>query len=150
VKDVQETQDASEAQLAPRKQLPNDDSDSESVHFEDMDWEPSNPVSKGLHAIHRSFSTGIDQWSSVLRVTTLCAVFAAYNAYFLGSIVHSVGREDVDIGWCDGTGFLIIMTVIVYWSLLYYHVIKKYWGEAIYEHVMSPIGKMWDALWKQM
>ena len=56
--------------------------------------------------------------------------FILYNAYLIGCIVKQVDT-DTDITtweWCDGVGFLIILTAIVYIGLLYSYFLKPFLG----------------------
>jgi pyrimidine nucleoside transport protein len=52
--------------------------------------------------------------------------------------------------WCNGVGFLIIVTGIVYWSLIYYHVLKRFFGKMFVRSIAEPIGKLWDKCWKNV
>ena len=66
-------------------------------------------------------------WSKVKRVVRVLAIVlfvAAYNAYIAYALHHHLRTGRV-IDWCGGLGFLIIVTVIVYISLFYFHIIKK-------------------------
>ncbi|GAB0097940.1 Sodium/nucleoside cotransporter [Sergentomyia squamirostris] len=45
---------------------------------------------------------------------------------------------DCDLGWCHGYGFLMILLVFVYAGLIYYQVVKRFWGQKIYNSVLRP------------
>ncbi|GAB0100840.1 Sodium/nucleoside cotransporter [Sergentomyia squamirostris] len=45
---------------------------------------------------------------------------------------------DCDLGWCHGYGFLIILMVLVYAGLIYFQVVKRFWGQQIYKNVLRP------------
>jgi len=59
------------------------------------------------------------------KVILIIILVAAYNAYLVYAIhFHlSTGRP---MDWCGGLGFLIVLTLIVYFFLLYFHVIKRF------------------------
>lgn len=40
--------------------------------------------------------------------------------------------------WCDGYGLLLILFVLTYLSLFYYHIIKPYFGSKLYGTVIGP------------
>merc|ERR1712106_383319 len=59
------------------------------------------------------------------KVILIIILVAAYNAYLVYAIhFHLATGRPID--WCGGLGFLIIITVIVYCNLLYFHVIKRF------------------------
>lgn len=59
------------------------------------------------------------------KVFLIIILVAAYNAYLVYAIhFHLATGRPID--WCGGLGFLIIITMIVYCNLLYFHVIKRF------------------------
>ncbi|XP_043201765.1 sodium/nucleoside cotransporter 1-like isoform X3 [Amphibalanus amphitrite] len=79
-----------------------------------------------------------------IAVKTL--LFLAYNAYLIGAIVNTVQRGE-PIDYCDGVGFLIIITVLAYAGALYYYALKPCCGEAVHTGVLQPASTMGAALW---
>ena len=66
-------------------------------------------------------------WSKVKRVVRLLAIIllvAAYNAY-IAYALHFHLKTGRNMDWCGGLGFLIIITALVYFSLFYFHILKK-------------------------
>ena len=59
-----------------------------------------------------------------VKILAIILLVIAYNAY-IAYAIHYHMRTGRDIDWCAGLGFLIIITIIVYVSLLYFHIIKK-------------------------
>ena len=59
-----------------------------------------------------------------VKIVLIIMLVAAYNAY-IGFALHYHITSGRDIDWCGGLGFLMIITVIVYVFLLYFHIIKK-------------------------
>ena len=58
------------------------------------------------------------------RVTTLLVAVSLYNAYLIYAIhYHVSGGRPLD--WCGGLGFLIVLTLLVYLGLFYFHVVKR-------------------------
>jgi pyrimidine nucleoside transport protein len=74
------------------------------------------------------------------RKVKLLLTFATviYNVYLILSINYTVSN-DIPIGWCDGLGFLLLLTAIFYWSLFYYCVIKRHFGKRIKMDVIGPL-----------
>ena len=59
-----------------------------------------------------------------LRILAIILLVAAYNAY-IAYAVHFHLKTGRNMDWCGGLGFLIIVTALVYFSLFYFHVLKK-------------------------
>lgn len=59
-----------------------------------------------------------------LRILAIIVLVAAYNAY-IAYAVHFHLKTERNMDWCGGLGFLIILTALVYFSLFYFHVLKK-------------------------
>jgi hypothetical protein len=47
--------------------------------------------------------------------------------------------DECNLAWCDGLGMLIIIVALVYFGLLYYFIIKKHCGTALYNNVLKPV-----------
>ncbi len=52
--------------------------------------------------------------------------FLLYNLYLFYAVYHyfSTAEEGEGVQWCDGLGFLVIVTIIVYSSMIYFRVVK--------------------------
>ena len=59
-----------------------------------------------------------------LRILAIILLVAAYNAY-IAYAVHFHLKTGRNMDWCGGLGFLIIVTGLVYFSLFYFHILKK-------------------------
>ena len=55
--------------------------------------------------------------------STILLVAVVYHAFLIAAIVHFANGSG-GIEWCDGLGFLILITVVVYASLIYQHVAR--------------------------
>jgi hypothetical protein len=58
----------------------------------------------------------------------------------------SLFTGDCDLEWCDGVGLLIILILLTYLGLIYYHIIKKFFGMLIYKNILTPIHEWWNRL----
>uniref|UniRef100_A0A1B0GGV0 Putative concentrative na+-nucleoside cotransporter cnt1/cnt2 n=1 Tax=Lutzomyia longipalpis TaxID=7200 RepID=A0A1B0GGV0_LUTLO len=45
------------------------------------------------------------------------------------------------MGWCHGYGFLIILMVLIYVGLIYFQIIKRFWGRQIAKSAIEPFTK---------
>ena len=70
-------------------------------------------------------------------------IFVLYN-WYLGYCIYlkkdNGGYEITEFEWCDGLGFLIIITALVYLGLLYFLVLKPYAGPPLNKAIAEPIG----------
>lgn len=82
-----------------------------------------------------------------IKKTCLIVIALLYNAYFAATVWYAV-HNGIPIDFCDGVGFHIILTGLVYLCLFYFQIVKRYWGKAIYTSVMQPIGEGYDRVWK--
>ena len=71
----------------------------------------------------------------------------AYNAYFVASVYYMLDKG-IPMDWCNGVGFLIILTAIAYLGLFYFQVVKKLWGKKIYKVALKPFFNWLSQLWK--
>ena len=70
-------------------------------------------------------------------------IFVLYN-WYLGYCLYlkkdNGGYEITEFEWCDGLGFLLIITGMVYLGLLYFLVLKPFAGPPINKAIVEPIG----------
>ena len=68
-----------------------------------------------------------DGWNlkRLVKIVLIIVLVTAYNGYMAYALHYhiSTGR---DLDWCGGLGFLIIITLITYISLLYFNVLKRF------------------------
>ena len=71
-----------------------------------------------------------------------------YNAYFISCMFYYVNHDEIEMDWCDGVGFLIALTIVMYVGLFYFQVVKRFWGKAIYKAALKPMGEGYEKAWK--
>ena len=76
------------------------------------------------------------------KIFISAVIFILYNVYFIGTLVHQANQNVEFRYWefCDGHGFLIIITAIVYFGLFYYNIFIPLLGDKVYNNVFKPIG----------
>jgi len=74
----------------------------------------------------------------VAKTFFILVILIAYNGYLAAAIRYAV-KNDTGIDWCDGLGFLIIVTGITYWSFFYYYGVKRYLGKSIRNNCLLPL-----------
>ncbi|XP_015110947.1 uncharacterized protein LOC107037099 isoform X2 [Diachasma alloeum] len=71
-----------------------------------------------------------------LKYVILHAIILVYAVF--ASLYWTNHNSNCELEWCNGYGMLLILLGIVYFSLLYYYVIKRYLSDGI-KTVFSPI-----------
>ena len=76
------------------------------------------------------------------KIVLSCTIFILYNIYFTFALTH---RADENLEWefCDGHGFLVIVTAITYIGLFYYLIFIPCFGEKLYQ-LFKPLGKFFS------
>lgn len=110
-------------------------------------FESGSFLGKKLEALRNSTGRVFSKRSDLVRTIIWVIIGLLYNVYFVASIHYSI-RNGIPMDWCDGVGFLIVFTALIYLGLFYFQVVKKFWGESIYKSVMKPAGDAFDRYWK--
>lgn len=81
-------------------------------------------------------------------LATAIVAFLLYNAYFIGVIIR-YEKYDLAWEWCDELGFLFIITVITYAGLIYYQIIKRFFGRWLDDKLVKPAVKAVDRVFSR-
>ncbi|XP_063984863.1 uncharacterized transporter YutK-like isoform X2 [Diachasmimorpha longicaudata] len=107
---------------------------------DDMKYDNESITSTSCCANGRNF---LNSWYSenrravkVLKYVILHSIILVYAVF--ASLYWTNHNSNCELEWCNGYGMLLILLGVVYFSLLYYYVIKRYLSEGI-ETVFSPI-----------
>lgn len=77
----------------------------------------------------------------------LSLLVVLYFAYFIAVLViHSKVQEDNY--WCNGDGFLILITLIAGAGILYFKVVKVYCGDFLYSNVLLFLDAQFSKVWR--
>lgn len=104
-------------------------------------------VGSALEKFWGWIGSAFSERSELMRGIIYVIIAILYNAYFVASVYYSI-HNGIPMDWCDGVGFLIVLTGLIYLGLFYFQVVKKYWGKAINRSVLKPLGKAFDRAWK--
>lgn len=104
-----------------------------------------NILSKVIEGGRTAVGDLIQKHKKLVKNVVLLGLFVAYNGYVATAVAYGT-RHDQPMEWCDGLGFLIILTAIIWWSLFYYIVLKGIFGKAINKAVLIPMGRMLKTL----
>ncbi|XP_068208642.1 uncharacterized transporter YutK-like [Palaemon carinicauda] len=83
-------------------------------------------------------------WLKRIFLGLLAAVYAVYFIY----VLRVPTKAEENDYWCEGDGLLIVITFCGVVGLLYFQIIKPYFGSFIYErlikHISNGCGKIWQ------
>ena len=74
-----------------------------------------------------------------------------YNAFLVAAIYYGVADDeggDGGLDYCHDVGFLVILTVVVYAGLLYFGVVKRFFGKAVQRALFKPAQQVTDRLFQ--
>ncbi|KDR11084.1 Sodium/nucleoside cotransporter 1 [Zootermopsis nevadensis] len=86
------------------------------------------------------------QHTNALRTVFIVIFNACILGYLITAVMFFKAQGDCDLEWCDGLGILIIILGLVYLGLLYYHIIKKFFGMFLERNILIPIHNQWHRL----
>ncbi len=79
------------------------------------------------------------------RILFKLLLFLGYNVFLGFAIAHhlsNTGGELVDLGWCDGLGFVIAVTAVVY----AYHVVAYAWRNLVPAKFKTVLSEAWQTV----
>ena len=98
--------------------------------FDDLEFQPNlvsrieDSISSGLRAFRASLGGcgdfAVDHGAAV-------AVAVLFLAYFVAAVRHHSLHNQGSMEWCDGLGFLLILTLCLVWGFLYYWLLKPFY-----------------------
>ena len=105
----------------------------------------TGPFEKAVNLLVKARNSPFEYLSKNPKATNAvikATLFILYNGYFIGCISKQVLSDKQEWEWCDGVGFLIIITGLVYLGLFYFGILKPLFGEKFNTSIATPIGKM--------
>ncbi|KAA0191186.1 hypothetical protein HAZT_HAZT011173, partial [Hyalella azteca] len=75
------------------------------------------------------------------------ALTLAFSGYFITALftVTDLDRGDY---WCEGDGLLLVITGCTAIMMLYFLIVKQFYGEQLYHSVVEPLDAKYEMVWK--
>lgn len=83
----------------------------------------------------------------LLKKVVISLLAVLYVIYFISVLIIHSDVQEANY-WCDGDGFLILITIIFGTGLFYYKVVKVVWGEFLYQHVILFLSKIFNMVFR--
>jgi len=91
----------------------------------DLENAPTNVITKTLELVSLKNLFHYISSSSILKLGIRILLFCLYNVYLVTAIAYHV-RNDTDFGWCNGLGFIIVITSLLYLGISYFYIAKPF------------------------
>lgn len=102
-------------------------------------------VTKSVILLRQMIYNFVVEYKFILVSSFLMALFVLYFVFFGFAI---------EIGWktttsyCDGVKFLFIITVLSGIGLIYFQIIKRFFGKILYKHCIKPLTEWTEEVWE--
>lgn len=87
----------------------------------------------------------IVQNKGLAKLGGIFLIFLCYNGFLVTAVAYNV-RHELSIAWCDGLGFLLVLTALLYWSLFYYVILKGYCGHWFENNLYKPLARVYNTV----
>ena len=103
------------------------------IYFEDLP-KKLNVIESFFEKIHSYFdSSKFD--NSKINIVFKVIVMILCKVYFICAVLHFIQKknlnDDLNLDFCNGFGFLLLLTIVIDLSLFYYKIIKPYFTKWI-------------------
>ncbi|XP_038217725.1 solute carrier family 28 member 3 [Zerene cesonia] len=130
-------------------QKKNGDINGQIVH-EFLEYHPSGWLEQTLDRMGSSTDDFIKKNSSAVRTISLFVLNGLVFGFFFGCLYYwlTISKEPLEL--CFGFGSLIALLSIIYFFLIYFLVMKRFFGEWFERTVWEPTERVLTALWKHL
>ncbi|XP_060808768.1 uncharacterized transporter YutK isoform X2 [Amyelois transitella] len=117
--------------------------------FEDLEHQPSSWLDKTLSKSQASTGHFITKYRVMLKVAFLVLLNLGAWAFFIACYVHySNELQSPGLELCDGFGSLIALFSIIYFFLIYFLIIKRFFGKWFERRIWSKVEAFLSFLWQ--
>ncbi|XP_061726278.1 sodium/nucleoside cotransporter 1-like isoform X1 [Cydia pomonella] len=120
------------------------------VIFEPLDHEPSGWLETTLASLGSSTEDFFKKNKSSFGTVMSFVLNGLVIGYFIGCLYYYLEYTDAPLYLCEGFGSLIAFLGIIYFFLIYFYVVKRYFGAWLSKNVYSNIGAAGSFVWKFM
>ncbi|XP_073964598.1 concentrative nucleoside transporter 2 isoform X2 [Choristoneura fumiferana] len=116
--------------------------------FEELDYEPSGWLETTLGHVSSSTESFFKKNKSSMGLVTPFVLNGLVIGYFIGCLYYYLKYVNEPLALCSGFGSLIAFLGIVYVFLIYFLVVKRFFGSWLSKNVYSKIDAAGSFLWK--
>lgn len=108
-----------------------------SVVIQETNYEDNNslPSMQEKRLECPTFTTQCSYDPLLVRYASWVLIGLVYNGFLIGAVLYAVEKSNRLIDWCNGVGFLIVVTSVAYVGLFYQFVVKRLvakWMASVY------------------
>lgn len=89
-----------------------------------------------------------DKKLRIMMKRVFLSLLAALYVIYFGYVLYLPTKVEVEDYWCDGDGLLILITGCVVFGLLYFQIVKPYFGTFLYDNVIKPVVNLCGKIWQ--
>lgn len=119
----------------------------EIIHDE-LEHTPTGWMERTMSKMSGSTEDFIKNNSPKIRITALVLLNSILFSFFFGALYYFIEYDTSPLQLCEGFGSLIALYVIVYFFIIYFRVIKKYFGNWFEKVVWNRFEKTCQRLWR--
>ncbi|XP_077291965.1 putative transporter YutK isoform X2 [Arctopsyche grandis] len=144
--EIQKPTNQDENGLHHRKSLKN--GNLEAIEMEEMEeLEEENAIFKKINSMSKETKQFFSKRKLMVRYAAFGLLNALVFAYFFAALNYWFTYNRNKWEFCDGFGMLLILMSLVYFFLVYFIIVKPFFGKAIYRLVLKPIDNIYLKLW---
>ncbi|XP_068622381.1 uncharacterized transporter YutK-like [Battus philenor] len=123
------------------------DTNGEVIH-EKLDYEPTGWLEVTLYKVGNSTEEFLKKNSSAMKTISIFVLNGLIFGFFFGCLYYWLNYSDKPLELCHGFGSLIAFLSIIYFFIIYFLVVKRYFGGWFERTVWRRVENLCLYLWK--
>ncbi|XP_026736887.1 solute carrier family 28 member 3 [Trichoplusia ni] len=115
-----------------------------------LDYEPSGWLEKTLTRVGSSTDQFISKNRSAMKTITLFILNGLVIGFFFGCLYYYLNYSNDPLELCYGFGSLIAFLSIIYFFVIYFNFVKKFFGNWFEKNVWTKVEDIADMLWAKI
>nr|XP_049699363.1 solute carrier family 28 member 3 isoform X1 [Helicoverpa armigera]XP_049699371.1 solute carrier family 28 member 3 isoform X1 [Helicoverpa armigera]XP_049699375.1 solute carrier family 28 member 3 isoform X1 [Helicoverpa armigera] len=129
----------------------NNEKNGKTITHEYLDYQPSGWLETTLMRVGNSTDDFFKENRSVVKTVTLFIINGAVLGFFFGCLYYWLNYSTDPLELCHGFGSLIAFLSIIYFFIIYFTVVKRYFGvwfeRVVWLKVENAFEKLWGMTW---
>ncbi|CAK1549012.1 unnamed protein product [Leptosia nina] len=129
-------------------QKKNGDTNGMEIMHEKLEYVPSGWFEKTMSNIGSSTETFVKENSSAMKVILIFILNGIVIGFFFGCLYYWLNYSNEPLELCYGFGSLIAFLSIVYFFIIYFQIVKRFFGKWFERVIWNRIEEATSPLWK--
>ncbi|CAK1593458.1 unnamed protein product [Parnassius mnemosyne] len=118
------------------------------ITHEKLDYEPTSWFEVTLSKVGGSAEDFVKKNSSAMKTITIFVLNGLVIGFFFGCLYYWLNYSNEPLELCNGFGSLIALLSIIYFFVIYFQVVKRYFGKWFESNVWTRVEDLAENLWK--